>query len=468
MLCCRALKGESMGLELYQKQKQALSQRMIQSVRILQMTSQELENYIDDIALENPVMDVEKHSEANESIDAWRASHDAGEQDHYLLQRQRSDDDYDPKDTWNYHTDHGETLRDHLLSQLDLHRFTKTELLVLDYLLDSLDERGYLTEDVSFVSDRFDTDDTTVEHLILMLQELEPAGVCAKDLPECLKIQLRRQGVLTEALEEAVDTCLTLVAKNRIPAIAAKLGVTNKEASRFCTLIRSLQPKPGSRFYHQDDVQYIIPDVYVTGPKDDLAVQLRQGDVPEIRINGYYRSLFQTSEEKEIREYLENKMRQAEWVQQCIAQRQNTMMRVSEEILHSQIDFFRNGPNHLQPLTMAQVADEIGMHESTISRAIDRKFLQCCWGVFPMAYFFQKKASARNNRAAALAEENVTPMRVKQKLREIIAAENPNKPYSDRILSEKLGEAGITISRRTVAKYREEEHIPDASGRKKY
>ena len=140
-------------------------------------------------------------------------------------------------------------------------------------------------------------------------------------------------------------------------------------------------------------------------------------------------------------------MRQAEWVRQCIAQRQDTMIRVSGEILRCQNEFFIHGPNYLQPLTMAQVADELELHESTVSRAIDRKYLQCSWGVFPMAYFFQKKATARNTRAAAMTEENFTPMDVKRKIREIIADENPKKPYSDRILSEKLGEAGITISR---------------------
>ena len=318
---------------------------------------------------------------------------------------------------------------------------------------------------MSYVAEHFDTDVTLVLRIIHMLWELEPAGVGARDLPECLKIQLRRQGTLTDTLEKAVDECLELIAKNKIPAIAAKLGVSSKEASECCAIIRSLHPKPGSRFYHQDDVQYIIPDVYITGRSGSFTVALSSGDSPDIQVNSYYRSLYQASKDQEIRDY---KMRQAEWVRQCIAQRQDTMIRVSGEILRCQNEFFIHGPNYLQPLTMAQVADELELHESTVSRAIDRKYLQCSWGVFPMAYFFQKKATARNTRAAAMTEENFTPMDVKRKIREIIADENPKKPYSDSILSEKLGEAGITISRRTVAKYREEENIPDASGRKKY
>lgn len=154
-----------------------------------------------------------------------------------------------------------------------------------------------------------------------------------------------------------MDECLELIAKNKIPAIAAKLGVSSKEASECCAIIRSLHPKPGSRFYHQDDVQYIIPDVYITGRSGSFTVTLSSGNSPYIQVNSYYRSLYQASKDQEIREYLENKMRQAEWVRQCIAQRQDTMIRVSGEILRCQNEFFIHGPNYLQPLTMAQVAD---------------------------------------------------------------------------------------------------------------
>ena len=439
---------------------------MIQSVQILQMSSQELESYIDGIALENPVMDVEKTAGQRDSLDALRHSHMDKEEDHYLAQRQRNDDDYDPKDSWNFNRDRGETLKEHLRSQLDIKRFVGKDALILDYLLDSLDERGYLTEDVSFVAECFDSEPEKVEALISVLRELEPAGICAGNLQECLKLQLRRRGLLNVVMEKLIDDCLELISKNRIPAIAARLGISSETASRYCSLVRSLDPRPGSRFYHQDDTVYIIPDVCVTKKNDAFSVTLNCGDAPEIRVNSYYQNLLQTTDDKDTLDYLENKIRQAEWLQHCITQRQETITRISCEILKRQIAFFRNGPDYLQPLKMSEIAGAIGMNGSTVSRAIDQKYLQCSWGIFPMNWFFQRKATGRDIRAAAVEEENFTPAEVKRRLHKIIESEDPKKPYSDRILSEKLGETGITISRRTVAKYREEENIPDASGRK--
>ncbi len=455
-----------MVLELRQQQKQNLSQRMIQSVKILQMTSQELETYVDELALENPAMDVEKAS--GESIDSRYQDYLAGEQDHYLSQRQHNDDDYDPKDSWNFNTDHGETLADYLRSQIDFKLFSYEETLILAFILDALDEKGYLTESTAFIADRFDTDEETVEDMIVFLQGLEPAGVCARSLSECLQIQLSQKGILNDDLREITENYLELLAKNKIAALSAKLGQPAALVSKYCALIRTLDPKPGSRFYHQEDIQYIIPDVYVVSKEDGFEISLSREGAPSVSVNGYYQKLCKNTEDAEVKEYLDRKISQTEWVRQCILQRQTTMTKVSEEIVRHQRRFFEQGPENMQPLKMSEIAEAIEMHESTISRAIDNKYLQCAWGIFPMSDFFQRKATARDSRAAAMAEENFTSDQVKQALREIIAAESPKKPFSDRILSEKLSERGITISRRTVAKYRDEGGIPDASGRKQF
>lgn len=190
--------------------------------------------------------------------------------------------------------------------------------------------------------------------------------------------------------------------------------------------------------------------------------------MPAINVNSYYRQLSTNCEDKDVKEYLKKKIRQVEWVHQCISQRHSTIMKVSEEILARQYDFFRYGPGRLKPLKLADVAEALDIHESTVSRAVGRKYLQCSWGIFPMEIFFQRKATSRDTRSAAMEEQSFTPQDIKRELKDIIEKEDRRKPYSNRLLCEKLAERGISISRRTVAKYRDEEGIPGASGRKTY
>ena len=453
-----------MALELRQQQKQNLSQRMIQSVQILQMSSQELESYVDELALENPAMDVKKSQ--GESIDSWHQNYAEAEHDHYLAQRQRNDDDYDPRDTWNFNTQHGETLKEYLWSQINPRLFSKSEILILDYMMDCLDDRGYLTESAGETADRFEADEDQVSDLIHFLQTLEPAGICAHNISECLQLQLDRKGLLNDALKELTDHHLDLVAKSKTSSIASKLGISKSQASKYCDLIKTLDPRPGGRFYRQEEIQYIIPDVYVTKKDDDFEISLNAKDTPVVSVNDYYQRLLKSTKDGDVKEYLDTKIKQTAWVRQCIEQRRTTMIKVTREIINFQRAFFERGPDYMKPLKIAEIADAIEMHESTVSRAIDKKYLQCSFGVFPMSYFFQRKATARDTRSCAIDEQSFTSDQIKKALREIIAAEDPKKPYSDRILSEKLAERGISISRRTVAKYRVEAGIPDASGRK--
>ena len=189
---------------------------------------------------------------------------------------------------------------------------------------------------------------------------------------------------------------------------------------------------------------------------------------PNIEINSYYSQMNRNPDSAELKEYLSNKIRQAEWVRQCVTQRGKTLMQVSKSILEHQEGFFTYGPSHLAPLKLADIAQELDIHESTVSRAVSKKYLQCSWGVYPMNFFFSRKVSVQENTADPDNSSAVTAADIKRALREIIDAEDKKKPYSDRLLGEKLAERGISISRRTVAKYREDEGIADASGRKEY
>ena len=460
-----------MDLKLQVKQTQTLSQRMIQSAEILQMTSQELNTYINELALENPVIDIVEPptaEEQRESIEQQEWLNSFNEENYYLYQRQNNDDDYDFKSSWNINTDDGETLQDYLWSQLITENFTDQETEIIKFMLECLDNKGYLEESIETIASYFGTNAEIVEDLLSGLQALDPAGVCARTLEECLKLQLERRDMLTPVLESIIDNCLEMVAKNQIPAIARKLRLSPTETAGYCQIIKSLNPKPGVSFSSRDQLRYIIPDVTIVKFKDHFDILLNESMYPTIELNSYYRQMNQNPESSELKEYLGNKIRQAEWVKQCVTQRGKTLMQVSRAILEHQEEFFTFGPAHLNPLRLADIAQELDIHESTVSRAVSKKYLQCSWGVYPMNFFFSRSVAVQESSSSESGTQSVTAADIKRVLREIIEEENKKKPYSDRLLGEKLAERGISISRRTVAKYREEEGIADASGRKEY
>ena len=460
-----------MDLKLQVKQTQTLSQRMIQSAEILQMTSQELNTYINELALENPVIDIVEPptaEEQRESIEQQEWLNSFNEENYYLYQRQNNDDDYDFKSSWNINTDDGETLQDYLWSQLITENFTDQETEIIKFMLECLDNKGYLEESTETIASYFGTDTEIVEDLLSDLQALDPSGVCARTLEECLKLQLERRDILTPVLESIIDNCLEMVAKNQIPAIARKLRLSPTETAGYCQIIKSLNPKPGVSFSSRDQLRYIIPDVTIVKFKDHFDILLNESMYPTIELNSYYRQMNQNPESSELKEYLGNKIRQAEWVKQCVTQRGKTLMQVSRAILEHQEEFFTLGPAHLNPLRLADIAQELDIHESTVSRAVSKKYLQCSWGVYPMNFFFSRSVAVQESSSSESGTQSVTAADIKRVLREIIEEENKKKPYSDRLLGEKLAERGISISRRTVAKYREEEGIADASGRKEY
>ena len=456
-----------MDLKLQVKQTQTLSQRMIQSAEILQMTSQELNTYINELALENPVIDIVEPptaEEQRESIEQQEWLNSFNEENYYLYQRQNNDDDYDFKSSWNINTDDGETLQDYLWSQLITENFTDQETEIIKFMLECLDNKGYLEESTETIASYFGTDTEIVEDLLSDLQALDPSGVCARTLEECLKLQLERRDILTPVLESIIDNCLEMVAKNQIPAIARKLRLSPTETAGYCQIIKSLNPKPGVSFSSRDQLRYIIPDVTIVKFKDHFDILLNESMYPTIELNSYYRQMNQNPESSELKEYLGNKIRQAEWVKQCVTQRGKTLMQVSRAILEHQEEFFTFGPAHLNPLRLADIAQELDIHESTVSRAVSKKYLQCSWGVFPLNYFLTASVSKKSSGSGA----GITPMQIKEVMKQIIDEEDKKKPYSDRIISEELEKRDIHLSRRTVAKYREELGIPDKSGRKSW
>lgn len=455
-----------MDVQLSLEQKQALSQRMIQSAQILQMSSQELEKYVEELALENPVIDIVETPPPADSMAEklrkyeWLNSLDEQNRSTYY-QRDAADDER-PDGEWNFPVNEGETLRDYLWSQIVTADYTKKEREILDYMLESLDSRGYMMEDLHAIAEEFGVEYGCAEGLLKKLQELDPAGICARDLPECLTLQAKRFGILTPQLHTLLNEYLDLVAKNQLPVIARHLKLPIDEVSRCCRLIKKLNPKPGSSFCSREQLSYIVPDVTLVKFKDRFEILLNEYLYPNIQVNGYYRQLSREQNDPETSAYLQDKIKQAEWLRDCISKRSATLLSVSKSILYFQEDFFTRGERFLKPLRLCDVAQELDIHESTVSRSVRGKYLQCPWGVFPMNFFFSKGVSA------ASGEAGMSVSSIKQALAEIIERENKQKPYSDRALGEELEKIGISISRRTVAKYRQELALPDASGRKDY
>lgn len=460
-----------MDIKLQVKQTQTLSQRMIQSAEILQMTSQELNTYINDLALENPVIDIVEPrgaAQQRESIEQQQWLDSFNEENYYLYQRQNNDDDYDFKNDWNISTDDGETLQDYLWSQLVTEDFSKQDTEIIKFMLESLDHKGYLSETTEDIATYFKTTTLHVEYLLSSLQELEPAGVCALDLKNCLILQLQRRHALTPILLDIIKNCLDMVARNQIPALARKLRLSPSEAAGYCQVIKSLNPKPGVSFSSREKLRYIIPDVTIVKFKDHFDILLNESMYPSIEVNTYYSRMSRNPESQELKKYLDGKIRQAEWMKQCVAQRGKTLMQVAKALLEHQEAFFTCGPAHLSPLKLSDIAGELDIHESTVSRAVSKKYLQCSWGVYPMNFFFSRQVSVCENASGSQAPSAVTAVNIKRALHEIIDGEDKKKPYSDRLLGEELTRRGISISRRTISKYREEEGIAGASGRREY
>lgn len=456
-----------MELSLKAEQKQILSQKMIQSAEILQMTAAQLEEYLNEQELENPVLELTE--KAPERFDRgelekyqWICAHD--EQNRYLYQKVEAPEEDLPE--WNMELDEPENLRDHLWSQLVAGSYEPRKEAALQYMLESLDSRGYFTDSLQEAADRCRLSLKEAEELLGMIQELEPHGVGARNLEECLCLQLRSQGRLTPELEDFVCHYLEKMAKNQLPAIAKAMGIPLNRVKQYCAVVKTLDPKPAARFSDVRQLSYIIPDVVIVKFKGHFDILLNESLYPDISLNQEYVSMCAKQEDPEVKQYLLDKIHQAEWIKQCIAQRNTTLFAVVKEILSRQEEFFLYGKNSLKPLRMRDAAESLGIHESTVSRAVRQKYLQCTWGIFPLSYFFAKAACMEEG--AQQVQTGATASDVKRALAELVETEDHKNPRSDRVLAELLAAQGFAISRRTVAKYREQLGIPGTSGRREY
>ena len=272
---------------------------------------------------------------------------------------------------------------------------------------------------------------------------------------------LRRHEGDTLALQ-IVDHWLDALSKNRYNLIARALEVSQEEVRTACELIRSLNPRPGTGFASRENLTYITPDVIVVSFPDHFELLTNDYFFPTLNISSYYCRLLKESDDAEVKDYLTGKVRQAKWVVRSIDQRRSTLMECAKCILELQEPFFRKGPGHLIPLSLADVAGRLGVHESTVSRSVKDKYIQCSMGVYPLSYFFSRSLGDRAGGGSS------SPDFAKAMIKRLIAAEDKRKPLSDQKLCALMAQEGCELSRRTVAKYRDELNIPSTTGRRQY
>jgi len=353
-----------------------------------------------------------------------------------------------------------ETLSDHLLWQLQLASLPVEQEVAARFVIGNLDERGYLQSPLEEISRQCGVREEGVETALAAVQEFDPSGVAARDLRECLTIQARTLEIDDPLVLRILDEQLDALIKRDFRGVSRSLGVSIEEVSDAARLIGRLEPRPGRAFGGEDPV-YILPDIYVHRVGDDFHVVLNDDGLPRLRINSLYRDVLSKGNpaSKDTKEYVGDKVRSAMWLIKSIHQRQRTIYKVMQSIIRNQREFFERGINYLKPLNLRDVADDIEMHESTVSRVTTNKYAHTPQGIFELKYFFN--SSINRVSGDAVASESV-----KERIRRLITNEDPRRPLSDQRIAEMLRVANIDIARRTVTKYRESMNLLSSTKRR--
>lgn len=437
-----------MQIELTPTQKLNISGRMIQSSEILQMNLPELGQYLEKLAMENPLMELEAPpSEYEHTVQLTYRSDDQNP----VYDRQ---DRKDAQDLWNRGSDSSETLEESLLFQINDLSLTDRQRHIMEYMILNLEPSGYLEMPLKEIAEAVQTSLDEITALLSLLQTLEPLGIGARSLPECLCIQLKKEHPEDQTALAIAREHLELLAKNQMHTLARKLRVSLDEVLRACKVIRSLNPRPGASFGDRRYVSYIRPELAVVRFQDHFDIVLNDSLLPPIRYNEEYMQMLSTPSSNEVAGYLSDKKRQLDWVVQCVEQRNETLLSLGKLIVRKQQDFFLHGSGYLHSFSQAEAADLLQIHESTISRAVKDKFLQCTFGVFPLSYFFVQGLDKKDT--------------IRSRIRTLIEKEDKKHPYSDQTLADLLARDGLTVSKRLVTKYRNEMELPDSARRRQY
>lgn len=481
-------------LELRLQQKLIMTPQLQQAIRLLQLSRLELTQTVSHELMENPVLEEEatpdtadeepapgedgapakSESDVSEAAEAPPEAESLDRLefnwDNYFEQDDGGGRDYEyasssPEDLPSYEQTLTKpvSLVEHLVWQLRLSPLSDEDRGIAEALIGNLDDDGYLRVDLEDVARSTNHSPAHVEQVLKVIQAFDPVGVCARDLRECLLIQTRQLGLQGSLVESIIANHLPDLEKKRYVVVAKTLNVTPEEVYQASKVIEHLEPKPGRPFASTENL-YIIPDVFVAKIEGKYTVLLNDDGLPRLRINAYYRKLLKAKAQgaDPTKIYLEDKLRSALWLIRSIEQRNRTIVRVAESIVKFQQEFFEKGINYLKPLILKQVAEDISMHESTISRVTTNKYMFTPQGIFELKYFFNSSISRVNG-----VGEDLSSVTVRERIRQLVAAEDPRHPLTDHQLVERLSAEQIAIARRTVAKYRGWLRIPPAGKRKR-
>lgn len=422
------------GLWQGQSLKLNMTQQLTQAIELLQYSSQELNAYLESKALENPLLQLEpvSHEERN------RSREDSGMSIDWIEEVAVSQS----------------TLWEHLISQFNLKTLTKEDRTILSLLVDSMDENGYLPSNVESI---FEVGD--LPRYIEKIHGLEPAGIGARNLKECLLLQIGRDPEAPEPAYVIIDDHFVDFCEKTWKKIANEMGISLADIQVTADYVKTLNPRPGARF-SVDPSHYIRPEMVVTANRDGLDIALLQGNVMKVLYNKGYESLISASEDVEGLKFLRDKRQEFQWILRMLDQRRSTLLKVGRCLLERQEDFFRYGPKRLKPLTLREVAETIGVHESTISRAVRGKYIGTPFGTFEMKALFVS--------GVGKDEDSSSSEGIKAEIASLVNKEDKQKPLSDQAIAVMLKEHGMSVSRRTVAKYRDQLNIPSSTRRKRY
>jgi RNA polymerase sigma-54 factor len=480
-------------MALEQKLHLKLSQKLImtpslqQAIKLLQLSKLELQEVLNQELLENPLLEESAEEAKQEEADAEAQEKTQTEEEAKAAEPapEKEKDSFDEIDYDAYFQDYIEygynprmgedheefpientltrppNLTDHLAWQLGMSDASPAVKDIGAFIIGNIDEDGYLRANNEEIAAAGPYDPADVEKAIKVIQSLDPIGVGARDLRECLLLQLEFLEVDNPLVESIVRDHWDMFMQRHFVQISKALGIDMKTLEGVVEIIKHLDPKPG-RKYSNERAIYVEPDVYIQKVGDDYVIVLNEDGMPKLRINGSYRSMLNSMDSKsdgETVNYIKDKIRSAVWLIKSLDQRQRTIYKVAESIVKHQREFLEKGIDYLRPLVLRDVADDIQMHESTVSRVVSNKYMHTPRGLFLMKYFFHSGIDSDTG-------EDISSLTVKKKIQGFIDGEDPRKPLSDSKIMKILNDEGINIARRTVAKYRDELNIPSSTDRK--
>jgi RNA polymerase sigma-54 factor len=465
---------QKLGLSTRLSQRLILTPSLQQAIKLLPLTTLELAEVLEQEVMENPLLEevpqeqpsaeeiAQEEAKAEredilKEIDVEKFFEDyLDDADH---RRTRSAEIPDLPPIENTLTEQPD-LYDHLTWQLHMSVSDELTLEIGDAIIQNLDADGLLRASVDEIANLGPYAGPEVDKALQIIQGLDPAGVAARDLTECLRLQLKNLGLEGSPTDVMVRDYMKQLQSHQYPEIGRQMGLTPDEVSHHLEIIKRLDPKPGLK-YSPNNSTYIIPDVFVVKEADDYKIILNDDGLPKLRISPTYRRMLDVKEvgSEETRNYVKEKLRSALWLLKSVDQRQRTIYKVSESIIRHQRGFLDSGIAHLRPLVLRDVATDIGMHESTVSRVVANKYMHTPRGVYELRFFFHSGITSNMGEA-------ISSVTIKDKIRKMIEAEDPYRPLSDSRIAEILGNDGLPLARRTVAKYREELRIPPSNLRK--